>query len=120
MNVMTGLSAVSSPTSRLSQAGACSLASAQARALLKALADPLRLQVVEALAGGERCVCELTDELGLAQSKLSFHLKVLKDAGLLVSRQQGRWTYYALRAEAITHLQGWLDALLSCCQHPAL
>ena len=55
----------------------------QARALLKALSDPLRLQVIEALANGERCVCDLTADLGLAQSKLSFHLKVLKDAGLL-------------------------------------
>ena len=49
----------------------------KARALLKAMSDPLRLQVLEALGGGERWVCELTSELGLAQSKLSFHLKVL-------------------------------------------
>jgi len=61
--------------------------SEQARALLKALAEPLRLQVIEALGGGERCVCDLTADLGLAQSKLSFHLKVLKEAGLLSDRQ---------------------------------
>ena len=95
-------------------AGGCCLASAEARALLKALADPNRLRVVEALAGGERCVCELTDELGLAQSKLSFHLKVLKDAALLADRQQGRWTYYRLRTEAISALRLWLDQLLVC------
>ncbi|MEB3235204.1 MAG: metalloregulator ArsR/SmtB family transcription factor, partial [Cyanobacteriota bacterium] len=85
------------------------------RALLKALADPLRLQVVEALAGGERCVCDLTDQLGLAQSKLSFHLKVLKDAGLLLDRQQGRWTYYRLEPSALVSLRAWLDQLVVCC-----
>ena len=89
----------------------CCLAGDQARALLKALADPIRLQVVEALAGGERCVCELTEQLGLAQSKLSFHLKVLKDAGLLADRQSGRWVYYTLRAEAIEQLRTWLGGL---------
>jgi len=91
----------------------------QARVLLKALADPVRLKVIEALAGGERCVCELTGELGLAQSKLSFHLKVLKEAGLLESRQQGRWIYYRLRAEAIQAMQDWLAALAARCDRPA-
>jgi len=91
----------------------------QARVLLKALAEPLRLQVIEALCGGERCVCDLTADLGLAQSKLSFHLKVLKEAGLLADRQEGRWTYYRLRPEAIDQLRGWLAELSSLCQTPA-
>jgi ArsR family transcriptional regulator len=95
------------------------LAGDQARALLKALADPLRLQVIEALAGGERCVCDLTSELNLAQSKLSFHLKVLKEAGLIAGRQQGRWMYYRLRPEAIEALQQWLGALAGQCRRPA-
>ena len=83
----------------------------QARALLKALADPLRLQVIEALHNGERCVCELTEELNLAQSKLSFHLKVMKEAGLLEAREEGRWIYYRLRSEPIGALQTWLATL---------
>jgi ArsR family transcriptional regulator len=95
------------------------LAHEQARALLKALADPLRLRVIESLGRGERCVCELTDELGLAQSKLSFHLKVLKDAGLLEAREEGRWIYYRLRAEAIGALQRWLGDLAAGCDTPA-
>ena len=111
MNVIARLS-VTAPSTQAS--GGCCLASAEARALLKALADPIRLQVVEALAGGERCVCELTAELALAQPRLSFHLKVLKDAGLLQGRQQGRWTYYRLRPEAINALRAWLDQLLVC------
>jgi ArsR family transcriptional regulator, arsenate/arsenite/antimonite-responsive transcriptional repressor len=87
----------------------------QARLLLKALADPLRLQVIESLALGERCVCDLTTELGLGQSRLSFHLKVLKDAGLLLDRQAGRWIYYRLQPEAIKGLAGWLHQLSDSC-----
>ena len=91
----------------------------QARLLLKALADPIRLQVIEALGGGERCVCDLTADLGLAQSKLSFHLKVLKETGLLADRQSGRWVYYRLQPQAIERLRAWLAALAASCTAPA-
>ncbi|MCP9777630.1 winged helix-turn-helix transcriptional regulator [Cyanobium sp. T1G-Tous] len=91
----------------------------KARALLKAMADPLRLQVLEALGAGERCVCELTSELGLAQSKLSFHLKVLREAGLIEARDEGRWVYYSLRTDAIEQLRGWLGDLAAKCSTPA-
>ncbi len=91
----------------------------EARQLLRALAEPIRLRVIEALAGGERCVCDLTEELGLAQSKLSFHLKVLKEAGLLADRQSGRWVYYRLRPESIERLRGWLADLAAGCTAPA-
>ena len=87
--------------------------------MLRALAEPIRLQVVQALANGERCVCELTAELDLAQSKLSFHLKVLKEAGLLADRQEGRWIYYRLRPEAIEQLRSWLAELGAQCSKPA-
>jgi ArsR family transcriptional regulator len=92
---------------------------AQARSLLRALADPLRLRVIEALGGGERCVCDLTNDLGLAQSKLSFHLKVLKQAGLLADRQEGRWIYYRLCPEALDDLRDWLAALSADCRRAA-
>ena len=95
------------------------LAADHARALFKALADPIRLEVIEVLGSGERCVCELTAELGLAQSKLSFHLKVLKEAGLLADRQSGRWVYYRLRSESITALSTWLAVLAAQCTSPA-
>lgn len=91
----------------------------QARALLKALADPRRLEILEVLGGGERCVCDLTGELGLAQSRLSFHLKVMKQAGLLEAREQGRWIYYRLRREAIEALQNWLTQVAASCDRPA-
>lgn len=82
-------------------------------ALLKALADPLRIDIVQTLVNGERCVCELTDSLGLAQSRLSFHLKVMRQAGLIRAREEGRWVYYRLEPEAILKLRGWLTTLES-------
>ena len=90
-----------------------------ARQRLKALAEPIRLQLIEALGVGERCVCELTTELGLAQSKLSFHLKVLKDAGLLAAREDGRWVYYRLQPESLQQLRSWLADLEMGCTTPA-
>ncbi|MEB3332272.1 MAG: metalloregulator ArsR/SmtB family transcription factor [Synechococcaceae cyanobacterium] len=95
------------------------LGAGQALSLLRALADPIRLQVMQELASGERCVCELTAELALAQSKLSFHLKVLKQAGLLSSRQQGRWIYYSLRPQSLERLQSWLGQLATDCGQAA-
>jgi ArsR family transcriptional regulator len=87
--------------------------------MLKALAEPIRLQLIEVLGRGERCVCELTDELGLAQSKLSFHLKVLKEAGLLTAREDGRWVYYRLEPAALEQLRAWLGHLAINCTSPA-
>ena|SRR5687767_7997785 len=76
----------------------------------RALADPTRLRIVELLRGGERCVCDLTDALDAAQSLLSFHLKSLKDAGLVSDRREGRWSYYALDREALGELEEILGA----------
>ena len=72
----------------------------QALGLFRALADETRLKVIERLREGEQCVCDLTDELGASQSRMSFHLKALKDAGLVTDRKDGRWVYYALNPEA--------------------
>jgi ArsR family transcriptional regulator, arsenate/arsenite/antimonite-responsive transcriptional repressor len=95
------------------------LAPDQAQPLLRALAEPIRLQVVHALQHGERCVCDLTSDLDLAQSKLSFHLKVLKDAGLIRARQEGRWIYYRLEPSTLLVLRDWLAQLAAGCQSPA-
>ena len=88
-------------------------------ALLKALADPIRMEVVQSLAGGERCVCELTEALGLAQSRLSFHLKVMRQAGLITAREEGRWVYYKLAPQAFEQLQSWLKRLEGLSQERA-
>jgi ArsR family transcriptional regulator, arsenate/arsenite/antimonite-responsive transcriptional repressor len=77
----------------------------------KALSDPLRLRVLDRLRGGERCVCELTEALETGQSLLSFHLKTLKDAGLVTDRRDGRWMHYALDAEGLAELDSFLGSL---------
>lgn len=76
-----------------------------------ALADETRLRVVEQLREGEQCVCDLTDALETGQSRLSFHLKTLKDAGVVTDRREGRWVYYALNPEALTLLEEALGAM---------
>jgi ArsR family transcriptional regulator len=91
----------------------------QARQLFKALADPVRLEVVQALGGGERCVCELSQGLGLAQSRLSFHLKVMRQSGLITAREEGRWVYYKLVPQAFEQLQEWLNSLKRLSQERA-
>ncbi|HVH67165.1 MAG TPA: metalloregulator ArsR/SmtB family transcription factor [Gemmatimonadales bacterium] len=76
-----------------------------------ALSDETRLEIVRLLSHGERCVCELQDVLGAAQSRLSFHLKILKDAGLLTDRRDGRWVYYALNGEALDEIADFCSAM---------
>jgi len=83
------------------------LTDAEARALaqtFKALADPTRLRLLSMVLagdGGEACVCQLTEPLGLTQPTVSHHLKVLKDAGLLTSERRGSWVWYAAVPEAL-------------------
>jgi ArsR family transcriptional regulator len=72
--------------------------------LCHALSDETRLGVLELLRFGERCVCDLQSDLDVAQSRLSFHLRVLRDAGLVIDRREGRWAYYALTPKAIEEL----------------
>ncbi|HEX9219555.1 MAG TPA: metalloregulator ArsR/SmtB family transcription factor [Gemmatimonadaceae bacterium] len=73
--------------------------------LFHALSDETRLEIVELLRKGERCVCELTDTLDAAQSRLSFHLRVLKDAGIVRDRKDGRWVHYELDPDAFEEIE---------------
>lgn len=85
-------------------------------AALQALAEETRLDLVRCLAGGERCVCELQDDLDASQSRLSFHLKKLKDAGIVADRRDGRWVYYRLVPgvlEAVGQVLGQLEPSLT-------
>ena len=72
--------------------------------LFHALSDSTRLEILEMLRDGERCVCELQDELEAAQSRLSFHLRVLKEAGLVSDRRDGRWSYYRIVPNALAEV----------------
>jgi ArsR family transcriptional regulator len=81
--------------------------------MFHALSDDTRLRILQRLRGGERCVCELTDALDAAQSRLSFHLKVLKEAGLVTDRREGRWIYYTLDHETLAQIAELLEFLVS-------
>ena len=85
----------------------------RATRLFQALSDLTRLSILQRLRLGERCVCELTDALDAAQSRLSFHLKVLKDAGLVSDRREGRWMYYTLNADALAEISELVESLAS-------
>jgi ArsR family transcriptional regulator, arsenate/arsenite/antimonite-responsive transcriptional repressor len=76
-----------------------------------ALAEETRLRIIDKLRAGEECVCNLTDTLETGQSRLSFHLKTLKDAGLVKDRRQGRWIYYSLDQDAIRDLEKFVRRL---------
>jgi ArsR family transcriptional regulator, arsenate/arsenite/antimonite-responsive transcriptional repressor len=74
-----------------------------------ALSEPLRIRTIELLQQRELCVCELCEILDISQSKLSFHLKVLKSAELVHTRQEGRWIYYRLNLAQFTTLELYLS-----------
>lgn len=85
-------------------------AAATAR-LFKALGDPARVRIVNLLATSResRCVCELTEPLGLTQPTVSHHLKRLTDAGLLRREQRGTWAYFSLDPSAVAALGSLAD-----------
>lgn len=76
-----------------------------------ALSDETRLLILEQLKDGEQCVCDLTDAFKTGQSRLSFHLRVLKDAGLILARPEGRWVYYSLNPNGVEELQSVMESL---------
>ncbi|PSB14169.1 transcriptional regulator [filamentous cyanobacterium CCP1] len=85
------------------------VASPQTIAGFHALSEPLRLQILDLLRTHELCVCDLCEALSVPQSKLSFHLKVLREAELVRSRQEGRWIYYSLNLPQLVMLEQFLS-----------
>jgi ArsR family transcriptional regulator len=79
--------------------------------MFRALGDETRLRLLQRLRDGEQCVCDLTEELDTRQSLLSFHLRTLKDAGLVTDRRDGRWVYYAINHDGLEILCRALDEL---------
>lgn len=90
----------------------------QAAVWFHALSDETRLDIVERLLGGERCVCELTDALDAAQSRLSFHLRTLKDAGLVTDRREGRWVHYTLNRDTLSEVEEYIGTLVRATRAP--
>jgi len=79
--------------------------------IIKALAHPSRLAMVEALADGEMCVCHLQELVGSDMSTVSKHLSLLKHAGIVSDRKQGLWVYYRLRTPCVLKFLGCIEAL---------
>ncbi|MDD9348348.1 metalloregulator ArsR/SmtB family transcription factor [Mumia sp.] len=75
--------------------------------MFKALGDPTRVRLMSLIAaseGGEACICDLTEPVGLSQPTVSHHMKQLVSAGLVTREQRGRWAYYRVVDSALTDL----------------
>ena len=83
------------------------------------LGDVVRLSILGALARGTRCVCELQPRLGLAQNLLSYHLRILREAGLVTGRRSGRRIEYSIETEGLLELRRELDRLVDAARRSA-
>ncbi|MDP4128119.1 MAG: metalloregulator ArsR/SmtB family transcription factor [Bacillota bacterium] len=81
--------------------------------VFKALCDPNRLMIVEKLQGGERCACEILEDLNIGQSTLSHHMKILIESGIVEGRREGKWMYYSLSKEGCEAAKNLLDEITS-------
>ncbi len=83
--------------------------SAKVAKIFKTLCDESRVSIIKFLQSGEKCACNISDELNIAQSKLSYHMKILCESGLVESWYVGKWTHYQIseqgRAVAISLLE---------------
>lgn len=80
--------------------------------VLKALAHPTRLWIVDQLALGEKCVCEFVDAVGVDTSTVSKHLSVLKQAGIIRDEKRGKWVYYSLKVPCVLNFTGCIEAVI--------
>ena len=80
--------------------------------IMESLSDPIRVNIIELMMNGEICVCDIVKVTGMSQSKISYHIKILKDSGLISDRQEGRWVYYRLDLEVLSDIQHWMGNLI--------
>lgn len=89
--------------------------------IFKALSDERRLRILELLHSGEKCTCTLTDEVNMPQSSLSYHMKILCEAGIVVGREDGKWTHYQISKQGCTKTLAILKEIIAvddsniCC-----
>lgn len=88
----------------------------QIATIFKALCDANRVSIIQHLQNGEQCACHLSDDLGLAQSKLSYHMKILCDSGLVDSWSVGKWTHYRISPSGRETALSVLSALTTTAQ----
>ena len=80
-------------------------------AFLKAIADETRLEILTMLSGGQLCACKILEHFNITQPTLSYHMKILCDSGLVLSRRDGSWTRYRLNRPEVLKLADWLYSL---------
>lgn len=92
--------------------------------ICKALSDPNRMKIIEMLTKGEKCGCDLLDELQVTQPTLSHHMKVLSECGLVSSYKEGKWQHYSINCEKFAEFKEYLNVVTcwkdapekrSCC-----
>ena len=81
--------------------------------VFKAFCDENRLRILERLRGGEKCACKLTEDLGIGQSALSYHMKILVESGVVAARQEGKWTHYSISEAGRARAQQLLGEITS-------
>ena len=85
--------------------------------VFKALCDERRQRILELLHSGEKCACVLIDELGMPQSSLSYHMKILCDSGIVTSREEGKWTHYQISRQGSEKAIELLKEITSVSEH---
>lgn len=85
--------------------------------VFKAFCDENRLIILEMLQGGEKCACHLLEKMHIGQSTLSHHMKILCESGIVVSRKDGKWTYYSISPEGSEYAVKLLQELTQVYSH---
>ncbi len=89
----------------------------QQAAVFKALSDPKRIAIINQLKSGEKCACVLLEKLGLTQSGLSYHMKILCDSGLVSGRPEGKWVHYSICPSGIRKAVKILEGFITDCEN---
>lgn len=79
--------------------------------VFKALCDEKRLFIIDLLRDGEKCACVLIEKTGIAQSALSYHMKILIESKFVASRQEGKWTHYRLSQSGVAYAKSRLQKI---------
>jgi ArsR family transcriptional regulator len=84
--------------------------------ICKALSDENRIRIIEMLTQGEKCGCELLEQLHITQPTLSHHMKVLENTGLISSQKEGKWMHYSINCEMFQTFRSYISNI-SCCDN---
>ncbi len=81
--------------------------------IFKAFCDENRIKIIKSLRTGEKCACELLEEIHVTQPTLSHHMKILCDSGIVVDRKEGKWTHYSISQKGAEQAKEYLQLLTS-------